>query len=157
MISLETTKHFWQARLDPRRQAPSIGICSHVRARRRIFDAQPLILNDQLQAGAAIEESSTRRSTSRRSPSTRTATPISQWRWPSSSGSIHAHDSSRSKIGICPCRAALRYPQVSNRSVVQASTSSASARTGSIKAESPVTACLSSDPGYIGNCDPAAR
>jgi TnpA family transposase len=55
MMSLETAKRVWQARLDPRRQTPSIGIYSHVRDRWGIFHAQPLVLNDQRQAGAAIE------------------------------------------------------------------------------------------------------
>jgi TnpA family transposase len=55
MMSLETAKRVWQARLDPRRQTPSIGLYSHVRDRWGIFHAQPLILNDQRQAGAAIE------------------------------------------------------------------------------------------------------
>ena len=55
MISLETAKRVWQARLDPRRHTPSIGIYSHVRDRWGIFHAQPLILNEQRQAGAAIE------------------------------------------------------------------------------------------------------
>jgi TnpA family transposase len=55
MMSLETAKRVWQARLDPRRQTPSIGLYSHVRDRWGIFHAQPLVLNDQRQAGAAIE------------------------------------------------------------------------------------------------------
>ncbi len=55
MMSLETTKRVWQARLDPRRQTPAMGLYSHVRDRWGIFHAQPLILNDQRQAGAAIE------------------------------------------------------------------------------------------------------
>ena len=55
MMSLETAKRVWQARLDPRRQTPSIGIYSHVRDRWGIFNAQPLVLNEQRQAGAAIE------------------------------------------------------------------------------------------------------
>ena len=54
-MSLETAKRVWQARLDPRRQTPSIGLYSHVRDRWGIFHAQPLVLNDQRQAGAAIE------------------------------------------------------------------------------------------------------
>jgi TnpA family transposase len=54
MMSLETTKRVWQARLDPRRNTPSIGIYSHVRDRWGIFHAQPIILNER-QAGAAIE------------------------------------------------------------------------------------------------------
>ncbi|MGB7989304.1 MAG: transposase, partial [Candidatus Methylophosphatis roskildensis] len=55
LMSLETAKRVWQARLDPRRQTPSIGIYSHVRDRWGIFHAQPLVLNEQRQAGAAIE------------------------------------------------------------------------------------------------------
>jgi TnpA family transposase len=54
-MSLETAKRVWQARLDPRRKTPSIGIYSHVRDRWGFFHAQPLVLNDQRQAGAAIE------------------------------------------------------------------------------------------------------
>jgi hypothetical protein len=33
MMSLETSKRVWQARIDPRRQTPSVGIYSHVRDR----------------------------------------------------------------------------------------------------------------------------
>jgi hypothetical protein len=53
MMSLETAKRVWQARLDSRRQTPSIGMYSHVRDRWGIFHTQPLILNDQRQAGCA--------------------------------------------------------------------------------------------------------
>ncbi len=55
MMSLETAKRVWQARPEPRRQTPSIGIYSHVRDRWGIFHAQTLVLNEQRQAGAAIE------------------------------------------------------------------------------------------------------
>lgn len=54
MMSLETPRRVWQARLDPRRRTPSIGIYSHVHARWGIFYAQPIVLNER-QAGAAIE------------------------------------------------------------------------------------------------------
>jgi len=54
MMSMETTKRVWQARLDPRRSTPSIGIYSHVRDRWGIFYAQPFVLNER-QAGVAIE------------------------------------------------------------------------------------------------------
>ena len=54
MMSMETTKRVWQARLDPRRNTPSIGIYSHVHDRWGIFHAQPFVLNER-QAGAAIE------------------------------------------------------------------------------------------------------
>ncbi|MEY4140603.1 MAG: hypothetical protein RLZZ371_2785 [Pseudomonadota bacterium] len=39
MMSMETTKRVWQARLDPRRNTPSIGIYSHVKDRWGIFHA----------------------------------------------------------------------------------------------------------------------
>ena len=54
MMSLETSQRVWQARIDPRRQTPSIGIYSHVRDRWGISYAQPMVLNER-QAGAAIE------------------------------------------------------------------------------------------------------
>src|SRR2546427_12341445 len=54
MMTMETTKRVWQARLDPRRNTPSIGIYSHVRDRWGIFHAQPFVLNER-QAGVAIE------------------------------------------------------------------------------------------------------
>ncbi len=54
MMSMETTKHAWQARLDPRRNTSSIGIYSHVRDRWGVFHAQPFVLNER-QAGVAIE------------------------------------------------------------------------------------------------------
>jgi hypothetical protein len=44
----------WQARLDPRRQTPTVGIYSHVRDRWGIFYVQPIVLNER-QVGAAIE------------------------------------------------------------------------------------------------------
>ena len=54
MMSMETSKRVWQARVDPRRQTPSVGIYTHVRDRWGIFYAQPIVLNER-QAGAAIE------------------------------------------------------------------------------------------------------
>ena len=54
MMSMETTKRVWQARLDPRRNTPSVGIYSHVRDRWGIFHAQLFVLNER-QAGVAIE------------------------------------------------------------------------------------------------------
>jgi len=54
MMSLETSKRVWQARLDPRRQTASVGVYSHVRDRWGIFHAQPIVLNER-QAGAALE------------------------------------------------------------------------------------------------------
>jgi TnpA family transposase len=54
MMSLETRRRVWQARLDPGRQTPSVGIYSHVLASWGIFNAQPIVLNER-QVGAAIE------------------------------------------------------------------------------------------------------
>lgn len=54
MMSMETAKRVWQARLDPRRNTSSIGIYSHVRDRWGIAYAQPFVLNER-QAGVAIE------------------------------------------------------------------------------------------------------
>ncbi len=54
LMSMETIKRVWQARLDPRRNTPSIGIYSHVKDRWGIFHAQPFVLNER-QAGVAIE------------------------------------------------------------------------------------------------------
>ena len=54
MMSMETTKRVWQARLDPRRNTLSMGIYSHVRDRWGIFHAQPFVLNER-QAGVAIK------------------------------------------------------------------------------------------------------
>jgi TnpA family transposase len=54
MMSLETSQRVWQARVDPRRQTPSVGIYTHVRDRWGIFYAQPIVLNER-QAGVAIE------------------------------------------------------------------------------------------------------
>jgi TnpA family transposase len=54
MMSLETRQRVWQARLDRRRQTPSVGIHSRVRGRWGIFYAQPIMLNER-QVGAAIE------------------------------------------------------------------------------------------------------
>lgn len=54
MMSLETSRKVWQARVDPRRRTPAVGMYSHVRAFWGISHAQPIVLNER-QAGAAIE------------------------------------------------------------------------------------------------------
>jgi TnpA family transposase len=54
MMSLETARTVWQARVDPCRRTKSIGMYTHVRDRWGIFYDQPIILNER-QAGAAIE------------------------------------------------------------------------------------------------------
>src|SRR6516164_5101007 len=54
MMSLETARTVWQARVDPCRRTKSIGMYTHVRDRWGIFYDQPILLNRR-QAGAAIE------------------------------------------------------------------------------------------------------
>jgi len=54
MMSMETSKRVWQARMDPRGNTASVGIYSHVRDRWGVFHAQPFVLNER-QAGVAIE------------------------------------------------------------------------------------------------------
>ena len=92
MMSMETTKRVWQARLDPRRNTPSLGIYSHVHDRWGIFHAQPFVLNER-QAGAAIEGVVPR---SALKPVnwqwTPTATLISRWHWRGCWDSICARD-----------------------------------------------------------------
>ena len=75
-MSLETHRRVFLARNDPRRQTPSIGICSHTRDRFGISYAQPILLNER-QAGAAIEGGGAATSASRppSSPSIPMATP----------------------------------------------------------------------------------
>ena len=53
-MSLEASRHLWNARVDPRRRTYAIGIYSHVLDRWGIIYDQPLVLH-QRQAGAAIE------------------------------------------------------------------------------------------------------
>jgi TnpA family transposase len=54
MMSLETSRSVWQARADPRRRTPSIGVYTHVRDRWGVFYDQPILLKER-QAGAALE------------------------------------------------------------------------------------------------------
>jgi TnpA family transposase len=54
MMSLETSRRVWQARIDPRRQQAAVGMYTHVRDRWGISYVQPIVLNER-QAGAAIE------------------------------------------------------------------------------------------------------
>ena len=54
MMSLETSRHLWRARMDPRRGVPAIGIYQHVLDQWGIFHDLPIVLMDR-QAGAAIE------------------------------------------------------------------------------------------------------
>ena len=53
MMTMETTKRVWQARLDPRRNTPSIGIYSHVKTGGASSMRSPLL--NERQAGVAIE------------------------------------------------------------------------------------------------------
>lgn len=54
MMSLDATRHLWNARLDPRRKGPAIGTYPHVLDQWPVFYDQPIVLGRR-QAGAAIE------------------------------------------------------------------------------------------------------
>jgi TnpA family transposase len=54
MMSLTTSKHLWNARLDPRRREPSVGMYTHVRNLWDIVYHVPIVLGER-QVGAAIE------------------------------------------------------------------------------------------------------
>lgn len=54
MMSLDASRHLWNARLDPRRKGPAIGTYPHVLDQWSIFYDQPIVLGRR-QAGAAIE------------------------------------------------------------------------------------------------------
>ena len=49
-----TSRHLWNARLDPRRRTPSIGMYTHVHNQWPIIYNQPIVLGER-QVGAAIE------------------------------------------------------------------------------------------------------
>jgi TnpA family transposase len=53
-MSLEVSRHLWNARVDPRRRTRSIGIYTHLLDQWRIIYDQPVVLT-QRQVGAAIE------------------------------------------------------------------------------------------------------
>jgi TnpA family transposase len=54
MMSIDSTRHHWRARQDPRRRTPAVGTYTHVLDQWVILHDQPIILNRR-QAGAAIE------------------------------------------------------------------------------------------------------
>jgi TnpA family transposase len=54
MMSLETARHLWSARIDPRRGTPSVGTYTHVLDQWSIIFDQPILLGRR-QAGVAIE------------------------------------------------------------------------------------------------------
>jgi hypothetical protein len=54
MMSLEATRHLWNARTDPRWRTYAAGIYTHVLDRWGIVYDQPIALNER-QAGVAIE------------------------------------------------------------------------------------------------------
>jgi TnpA family transposase len=54
MMSLDTSRHLWRARMDPRRRTPAVGIYQHVLDQWSVFYDLPIVLLDR-QAGAAIE------------------------------------------------------------------------------------------------------
>ena len=53
-MSLDASRHLWNARVDPRRRTYAMGIYAHVLDQWGIIYDQPLVLH-QRQAGAAIE------------------------------------------------------------------------------------------------------
>lgn len=53
-VSLETTKHLYSARLEPRKRVPATGMYSHILDRYAMVYDQPMIINRR-QAGHAIE------------------------------------------------------------------------------------------------------
>jgi hypothetical protein len=66
MMSVETSRRVWQARLDPRRQTASVGVYSHVRDRWGIFHAQPVRRREQPQHRAVSPVPRRRRHVPRR-------------------------------------------------------------------------------------------
>ena len=90
MMSLDVSRHLWNARVDPRRRTYAAGLCTHVRDCWGIVYDQPIVLNER-QAGVASEGIEQHSSTaapqtgfgSRCSRSTRTATRIRRWPSPS--------------------------------------------------------------------------
>src|SRR3546814_2356055 len=54
MMSLDATRHLWNARHEPRRGTPAIGTYTHVLDQWAIMNDMPIILNRR-QAGPAIE------------------------------------------------------------------------------------------------------
>lgn len=54
MMSLETSRHLWRARMDPRRGVPAVGVYQHVLDQWSIVYDLPIVLMDR-QVGAAIE------------------------------------------------------------------------------------------------------
>lgn len=54
MMSLEASRHLWNARVDPRRRTYAIGVYSHVLDSHGIVHNLPVVLNER-QAGVAIE------------------------------------------------------------------------------------------------------
>ncbi|MDR6539704.1 hypothetical protein J2739_005506 [Variovorax soli] len=54
MMSLDASRHLWNARVDPRRRTYATGLYTHVRDRWGIVYDQPIVLNER-QAGVAIE------------------------------------------------------------------------------------------------------
>ena len=54
MMSLDVSRHLWNARVDPRRRTYAAGLYTHVRDRWGIVYDQPIVLKER-QAGVAIE------------------------------------------------------------------------------------------------------
>jgi TnpA family transposase len=54
MMSIDTTRNLWNARVDPRRRTYAVGVYTHVTDHHGIVYNQPIVLNER-QAGPAIE------------------------------------------------------------------------------------------------------
>ena len=54
MMSLDASKHLYNARIDPRRRTHAVGLYTHVLDQHGVIYDQPIVLNER-QAGAAIE------------------------------------------------------------------------------------------------------
>jgi TnpA family transposase len=54
MMSLDASKHLFNARIDPRRRTYAVGIYTHVLSTYGVIYDQPIVLNER-QAGAAVE------------------------------------------------------------------------------------------------------
>jgi hypothetical protein len=87
MMSLDASRHLWNARVDPRRRTYAAGIYTHVRDRWGIVYDQPIVLNERQAVSPSRVSSTTTAprtgSVCRCWRSTPTATRIRRWQLPS--------------------------------------------------------------------------
>ena len=98
MVSLETRQRVWQARLDPRRQTPSVGLYSHLRDRWGISMRSPSCSTNGKSAPPLRACFDKKKSRSRSWRSTRTGTLILEWPLLAGQVLICARDSKPSRI-----------------------------------------------------------